>query len=595
LPEEYKAVSLHTATVYSDIKSRLGDITRINPPGVNKADARRLPHILMLCPGIFDRTFPTSSARKFWKYRSLVWKLRQTYSPTKFYFINADVLRNCKETVLPIGLKSVRKKLGDQAVEGLPITFAEACAGSRTGSICTVSHRWIGKDHPDEKGEQLEQIKRHLEVNKDIKYVWYDAWCMYQEKDKEGRNPEETKEFAAMLADCNLLYIGTSVLILLDRQYIGRFWCLMESWLAMQEPTAEGLSPTATTNGVSERYHISIPTRNESQPWAKDLETHLEETSKLGHDEFIELLNCDDVWVTNQSDKEQQIKKIQMFVEKAKKAYAEEANSGNTDSGNTDSGNTDSGNTDPWSMEYKHASLLQTFKRLLDDATQDRAAPLLLPLISTSAKLETLKEECPQELRGLFDLRFSTWPGPGPPVSKNTTHIKWPESPEICVAAALLAHERLCHIYDQSPSSQEIIIKAQRDNHDSFGHSLEGSVLQTTLNTEAAKPPLEKINLSGVHLERGNSGAHLERGMGMVEPSGAAESDAQWRMKSEKLDEYRKSHSHFLRRERTQTDLTKLPSFQREFPGRVRGHMNASASDAMVPLPTLADAPVQKF
>ena len=49
----------------------------------------------------------------------------------------------------------------------------------------------------------------------------YDAWCLPQGKE---RTEDELADFRRMLKEVNLLYLGTSVLILLDLSYISRFW-----------------------------------------------------------------------------------------------------------------------------------------------------------------------------------------------------------------------------------------------------------------------------------------------------------------------------------------------------------------------------------
>ena len=51
--------------------------------------------------------------------------------------------------------------------------------------------------------------------------------CMAQKPEAGGdddRSPLDKADFKAMLPNINLLYMGCSVLILLDLQYLGRFW-----------------------------------------------------------------------------------------------------------------------------------------------------------------------------------------------------------------------------------------------------------------------------------------------------------------------------------------------------------------------------------
>ena len=56
------------------------------------------------------------------------------------------------------------------------VTFEEACRGVLVGDICTVSHRWMAKEDPDEDGTQLAAIKAYLKAHPNVKWVWYDAW-----------------------------------------------------------------------------------------------------------------------------------------------------------------------------------------------------------------------------------------------------------------------------------------------------------------------------------------------------------------------------------------------------------------------------------
>ena len=74
-------------------------------------------------------------------------------------------------------------------------------------------------DSPE--GLQLAAIKAHLKAHEGIKLVWFDAWCLPQ---GNQRTDAEIADFKRMLTGVNLLYLGTSVLILLDLSYISRFW-----------------------------------------------------------------------------------------------------------------------------------------------------------------------------------------------------------------------------------------------------------------------------------------------------------------------------------------------------------------------------------
>ena len=55
------------------------------------------------------------------------------------------------------------------------------------------------------------------------------------------RDEEEQRFFQHKLKQVNLLYLGCSVLVMLERSYMGRFWTMFEAWLGMQKPSRDGL------------------------------------------------------------------------------------------------------------------------------------------------------------------------------------------------------------------------------------------------------------------------------------------------------------------------------------------------------------------
>ena len=135
-------------------------------------------------------------------------------------------------------------------LEQIDISFADVLSGNLVASFCVCSHRWMEQSRPDRDGTQLRAVKEHLAANRHLKYVWFDAWCMPQGE----RSPEEEASFRAMLANVNLLYLGMSVLVLLDLSYLSRFWTQMEAWLSMQDTTLGGLRSAVGT--ARERHTI---------------------------------------------------------------------------------------------------------------------------------------------------------------------------------------------------------------------------------------------------------------------------------------------------------------------------------------------------
>jgi len=167
--------------------------------------------------------------------------------------------------------------------------------------FAAVSHRWELKDEPDPTGAQTREVRDMLcqANNADIKYVWLDWWCLYQGE----RSDIEHEEFKTMLQHVNLLYIGMTVFILLELQYIGRFWTQFEAWLSLQQPGAAGLVP-ASPEGRRCQMHCIHGAGPELEHLL--IEMWAEGTPQ----EAYQRLAGADVLVTNQSDKDMQLPKI---------------------------------------------------------------------------------------------------------------------------------------------------------------------------------------------------------------------------------------------------------------------------------------------
>ena len=106
-----------------------------------------------------------------------------------------------------------------------------------------------------------------------------------------------------MLPSINLLYLGTSVIILMDRSYLSRFWTQYEAWLSLQTSTVDGLRPATE---AERRYEIA-PIYNTNANMVDGLVAMWEgQTPQQAHD----LLSQPDVTVTNQTDKDVQLPKL---------------------------------------------------------------------------------------------------------------------------------------------------------------------------------------------------------------------------------------------------------------------------------------------
>ena len=130
-----------------------------------------------------------------------------------FFFVSADWVLEQTGTTLP---KFQDLRWIDGALVQNTLQASKAYRSEYAqGELLAVSHRWEKPSEPDTEGKQLECIRAHLQANRHIKFVWYDYWCMPQ----GDRSPADLVHFVWMLKNVNLLYLGCSVLILLDISY----------------------------------------------------------------------------------------------------------------------------------------------------------------------------------------------------------------------------------------------------------------------------------------------------------------------------------------------------------------------------------------
>ena len=141
-----------------------------------------------------------------------------------FFMLDANFIRTFPGKNLPF-FQEIRDKHPRALVE-VALDYAQVVKGTRCDTTLAISHRWMQPDEPDPDGEQLKAIKEFLNApngNK-IEHVWVDSACMPQDHPRGSRSAEDTAEFERMLREVNRLYLGASVLILLDLSYVSRFW-----------------------------------------------------------------------------------------------------------------------------------------------------------------------------------------------------------------------------------------------------------------------------------------------------------------------------------------------------------------------------------
>ena len=117
-----------------------------------------------------------------------------------------------------------------------------------------------------------------------------------------------------MLRSVNALYLGGSVLILMDSAYLSKFWTQFEAWLAMQRCTAEGLRPAPNqSRWVTRCIHSATSVAELEQKW---MNTAPQEAKAL--------LSKPDCIVTNMSDKTTQLEKLATLDEEVQQSFGAE-------------------------------------------------------------------------------------------------------------------------------------------------------------------------------------------------------------------------------------------------------------------------------
>jgi len=241
-------------------------------------------------------------------------------SSCTFWFLNVAFLLSYNGKILPF-FQEIRRRF-PSALEKVTITYAEVVKGTYIKGTLAISHRWMTPDNPDPDGVQLDAIKTFLKnpAAKDITRVWIDAQCMPQDIPEGSRSAEDSAEFRKMLKQINMIFLGSTILILLDLSYISRFWTQFEAWIAMQMATPDGLRPAVGTKNV--RHHIKCV-----QNAVEQADSHIEMLQKVWAtrtpQKAHEFLAKPDVTVTNQSDKEGQLPKILLLNQIVRYAFKE--------------------------------------------------------------------------------------------------------------------------------------------------------------------------------------------------------------------------------------------------------------------------------
>ena len=183
-------------------------------------------------------------------------------------------------------------------LEQITLRRDEAYQGAYRDQFLAVSHRWELNDKPDSRGVQLREIQRYLRENPSTRWVWYDYSCVWRDGGGGDRMTDEQREDArAQLLNCPIIFLGASVLLVMDISYLSRFWTQLEAWLSMQQPTAEGVR---TATAAEERFTVALV--HSATVGAEDEKLKAMWARRTPTDAY-QILSAPDVVVTNLSDK----------------------------------------------------------------------------------------------------------------------------------------------------------------------------------------------------------------------------------------------------------------------------------------------------
>jgi hypothetical protein len=183
------------------------------------------------------------------------------------------------------------------------LNLADALRGRYKKSHLCLSHRWYEADVPDEDGSQLRALQEFLLERTDIVRVWIDCTSLPQDlKTPRGevlrrRSATEEDYFQRALKTINFLYLNTWVLILLDRDYNRRFWCMLEAYLGMRVWCSETLQSSLTDP------HHTVKCLGTMASMPDRYRDTLQRECDLDLDCMLTFLGQKDIAVTNGNDK----------------------------------------------------------------------------------------------------------------------------------------------------------------------------------------------------------------------------------------------------------------------------------------------------
>ena len=230
-----------------------------------------------------------------------------------FYFLDAAKIAAASDEELPrmLPFHQLQATHKDWLIKKR-LTLGDACRRAYTAEYLAVSHRWEAIREPDGRGVQMREVKAYLRRTPGVKYVFVDVMCMPL---PPHTSPLQRAELTLMLPNVGLLYLGCSVLMLLDASYSGRFWFGYELWLSLQTASTAGLAATSE----AQRRCTLVPLEGTPPLLATEM---LAAWRKLSSDQAYYRLSQPELLVSNASDREVVLAKLLQLLEIVPNAMA---------------------------------------------------------------------------------------------------------------------------------------------------------------------------------------------------------------------------------------------------------------------------------
>jgi hypothetical protein len=170
-------------------------------------------------------------------------------------------------------------------------------------SVLALSYPWEKEGDPDPDGERLEEAAAVLNDNPHLQLMWMDWACLPQRARERSELQERYFKHVLHSGAINVIYLGCSVVSIVNRAYLERFWTQFEYILATRKVTKNGFQFCA-----DRLFFRCIQSFADAPEQVRSLlKVHWEDKSVA---QVVKILAEPDVKVTQQSDKDTLLGKL---------------------------------------------------------------------------------------------------------------------------------------------------------------------------------------------------------------------------------------------------------------------------------------------